>query len=137
VQLAGRVSRSYDWIVGETIDPPRNFTIPLEERVRALGGPPAYIRRERAIEDLEEGLLARVRGLLESGLVRVDRSDVVRDLAQLNDLIDRHNRYYPAEANLPSDPRTSRMLERVGGRPWEPLLAWSIERLLAEAGVRV
>ena len=29
------------------------------------------------------------------------------DFTEVNDLIDRHNRWYPAEARLPMDPRTS------------------------------
>jgi hypothetical protein len=120
--------------VGDTIDPTRNFTIPLEERVRALGGPPAYIRRKRAIEDLEETLLGRVREARARGKgAAAIAALVARDVAQLNDLIDRHNRYYPAEANLPSHPHTCQMLERVGGRPWTPMAPWSLERLLAEA----
>ncbi len=42
----------------ETAAPAHNFTIATEERVRAIAnGPPAYVRRKRAIEDLEEGLL--------------------------------------------------------------------------------
>ncbi len=37
----------------------------------------------------------------------------------LNELIDKHNRYYPIEANLPIDVRTGRLLDRgrrCGGR---------------------
>jgi hypothetical protein len=115
--------------VGNTIDPPRNFSIPLEERVRALGGPPAYIRRRRAIEDLEEVLVARVKEASAAG--RDVAAEIARDLVRLNDLIERHNRYYPAEANLPYNARTGQMLECVGGRPWMPLVAWTLERLLA------
>ena len=37
---------------------PRNFSLTSEERVRAIAaGPPAHMRRLRAIEDLEEGIV--------------------------------------------------------------------------------
>jgi hypothetical protein len=119
--------------VGDSIDPPRNFSLSLEERVRALAGPPAYIRRKRAIEDLEETLVVSVRAHLAAGL----RGDAIatrtaRDLTRVNELIDAHNRYYPIEANLPYHPRTGQLLERVGGRPWAPLRPWSLDRLHAE-----
>src|SRR5688572_31393541 len=40
-------------------DPPRNFALPMEERVRALTvGAPAYALRKRRIEDLEEKMTA-------------------------------------------------------------------------------
>ena len=42
----------------ETAAPARNFTLSAEQQVRAAaGGPPAYIRRKRAIEDLRESIL--------------------------------------------------------------------------------
>ncbi len=42
--------------------------------------------------------------------------------AQVNELIDRHNRYFPAEARLPMDPRT-RDFVKINGRSYlrEPL----------------
>jgi hypothetical protein len=114
--------------MGETIDPPRNFSISLSDRVRAYAGPPAYMRRRRAIEDLEVSLLERLR----LGLAEED-AEVRRDLAKLNDLIDRHNRYYPMEANLPIDPPTGRLLER--NMPWRPLAPWTFERLVHAATI--
>jgi len=94
----------------ETAAPARNFTVTLEDRVRAAAGPPAYVRRLREIEDIEARLVREV----------LDGADPERlDLRRINDLIDRHNRYYPCEANLPMDPRSGRLLERVG-RPWTP-----------------
>jgi len=56
----------------------------------------------------------------------------VADLALLNDLIDRHNRYYPIEAQLPVDVRTRRLVER--GAPWQPLPSVTAADLLARAG---
>ena len=48
----------------------------------------------------------------------------------VNDLIDRHNRFYPAEARLPMDPRTQDFVlvngERYERRPLDA--AWILER---------
>lgn len=107
---------------------PMNFKISLEERVRAAAGVPAYMRRKRRIEDLEEALrqaLAEIYedALSESGDEQEAREAMVEhakamDLSLLNDLIDRHNRYYPIEANLPVDVQTGKFL--LIGKPWEP-----------------
>ena len=50
--------------------------------------------------------------------------------AQVNALIERHNRNFPAEARLPMDPRT-RDFVRINGRPYvrEPFDAdWILDR---------
>ncbi len=52
-------------------------------------------------------------------------------LALLNDLVARHNRYYPIEANLAVDVRTGRLLER--GVPWHPTPPITAADLLARA----
>ena len=52
------------------------------------------------------------------------------DFGVVNDLIDRHNRYYPAESRLPMDPRTGDFV-LVNGRPYRrtPLdAAWAFDR---------
>ncbi len=52
---------------------------------------------------------------------------------EVNELIERHNRWYPLEARLAMDPR-SRDFVKVGGRPYrrEPLdAAWILERFPA------
>ena len=101
--------------MADTVSPPRNFTLSLEERLRAYAqGPPAYIRRRRRIEDLERRIVA----LLEAAADPAS-SEVTSLLAAVNDLIDRHNRYYPIEANLPIDPRSATLLDR--GVAWRPL----------------
>jgi hypothetical protein len=123
----------------ETASPVRNFTLRLDDRIRALGGPAAYMRRKREIEDTEEMLLR----LLDDRLTELTGSppeEILRelrataeafDLRRLNHLIATHNRYYPAEANLPLDIRTGELLER--GRPWKRLASWTIERLVEHA----
>ena len=82
----------------DTVAPPRNFTLSIEERLRAYAqGLPGYIRRWRRIEDLEARLVARLRAAV-APLEVVASAEVAAELALLNDLIDRHNRYYPIEA---------------------------------------
>ena len=113
----------------ETIAPPRNFTLTIEDRLRAYAqGAPGYIRRRRRIEDLEARLLGKLAAAAAPAQVAAS-AEVVAELAQLNDLIDRHNRYYPIEAQLPIDVRTGQLLER--GQPWRPLPAVTMAELLA------
>ena len=54
--------------------------------------------------------------------------------AELNDLVDRHNRWYPAESRLPMDPKT-RTYALVNGEDYRrhPLdAAWVLRRFPAE-----
>lgn len=124
----------------ETLDPVRNFTLTTEERVRAVAaGPPAYMRRLRAIEDLEEGIVRVLAELCEeaiaSGLdaqARAREGAPAHALERLNDLIARHNRWYPIEANLPMQMRTGELVDRTGAL-WTPMPSRSLEELLARA----
>ena len=88
-----------------------------------------------SIEDLEEAVHRVLedtyeQALEEHGGDEQTARNIVREQAQrmdlslLNDLIDRHNRYYPIEANLPTDIKTGRWM--LAGKPWEPLapLTW-------------
>jgi len=118
--------------VVDTAVPERNFSLSVDDRLRAFAqGPPAYMRRRRAIEDLQAGLS---RKLAEFGGDSVQMAEMVADLARLNDLIDKHNRYYPIEANLPIEVRTGRLLER--GVPWRPLPSVTAADLVARAAAR-
>ncbi|HEY8924641.1 MAG TPA: hypothetical protein VIU64_09680 [Polyangia bacterium] len=113
----------------DTVAPPRNFTLSIEDRLRAYAqGAPGYIRRRKRIEDLEDRLRARVASAPDARAL-LAKEDFVADLALLNDLIGRHNSYYPIEANLPVDVRTGRLLER--GTPWRPLPSVTPQDLLA------
>lgn len=54
----------------------------------------------------------------------------------VNELIDEHNRWYPAERRLPLNPRTGDYLT-IGNRPWwrEPLDSdWILTRFPADLG---
>jgi hypothetical protein len=109
----------------------RNFSLSLAERVRAQEGLPAHIRRKREIEDRWEAALARLRARRHAGATEAQLRRLAAriDLDRLNDLIDKHNRYYPIEANLPIDPRSGGSLEN--GRAFEKLPRVTVDRLLA------
>jgi hypothetical protein len=120
---------------------PRNFRISTAESVRAMGiGVPSYAARKRRIEDMIEDfadfLDEHEQKLTKGGMARTERDEALRraagklDLAAVNRLIEAHNRYYPIEANLPTDPRTGAYMVRRGA-PFEPEPAVTIDDLLA------
>jgi hypothetical protein len=131
----------------ETAAPARNFTLTTEDRVRAAAaGPPAYIRRLRSIEDMQEGIVrvlvelcedARAEGLPpEAQAAQVRAGAPKHALKRLEDLIARHNRWYPIEANLPMQPCSGELIDRTG-EPWRPLRAPTLDELLAGALSRI
>ena len=94
-----------------------NFRPSAESYLAAGRGPLAYMLRLREIEtrtaDLEERLGDAWRGLALAcegdharfaELWRAEASAWSFD--EVNDLIERHNRWYPVESRLPMDPRT-------------------------------
>ena len=124
----------------------RNFRPDPDRGVQALGGPTAWMRRLRAIEDAVEQHESRLgeawRTLAEEledpgafAAAWRERAGTW-DFATANDLIERHNRNFPAEARLAMDPRT-RDFVRVNGRSYlrEPLDArWILDRFPADRG---
>jgi hypothetical protein len=122
----------------------RNFRPDATTQLAALGGPLAWMRRLRAIETavaVHEGELAEAWSLLRDEC-RDDTDRFARewhsvaeswDFGEVNDLIDRHNRHYPAESRLPMNPRTGDFV-LVNGRPYtrQPLDAtWILSRFPA------
>jgi hypothetical protein len=118
----------------------RNFRPDPAAGVQALGGPTAWMRRLRAIEDAVEQHERRLgaewralaREIRDPAEFAADWRRLAREwsFAEVNELIERHNRYFPAEARLPMDPRT-RDFVRVNGRSHlrEPLDSdWLLER---------
>jgi hypothetical protein len=118
----------------------RNFRPDPASGVQALGGPTAWMRRLRAIEDGVEQHHRQLGG--EWRTLARETEDAAEfaaawrklasewSFAEVNELIDRHNRNFPAEARLAMDPRT-RDFVRVNGRSYlrEPLDAeWILER---------
>ena len=116
----------------------------LERYLRAAGGPLFYMRRLRQIEDAtrrhEQALAERYAELAATvppaGLAAAWRAEAATwDFAELNRLIDQHNRWYPVEAQLPMDPRSGDYA-LVRGRPYTRArldAAWILERFPAGA----
>jgi hypothetical protein len=113
----------------------RNFRPDPESAVRALGGPLHWMRRLRAIEDA----LDQHERQLDATWRKTDPAEWPRiarewDFSEVNELIARHNRHFPAEARLPMDPRT-RDFVPINGRGYrrEPLDAeWILRRWPAD-----
>src|SRR5215471_9583985 len=122
----------------------RNFRPDPTSGVQALGGPTAWMRRLRAIEDSveqhERQLAESWHSLAEELADPAEFTAAWLELAgnwsfaRVNELIERHNRNFPAEARLAMDPRT-RNFVRVNGRSYlrEPLdVRWILERFPAD-----
>ena len=99
------------------------------EQYLQAGVVPRFIERSRQIEDG----IRRHRHRLERAYdwARRQHPDDARAFAEhwrgiaeswrfddVNDLIDEHNQWYPAERRLPLNPRTGDYLT-IGNRPWE------------------
>src|SRR5437773_5717091 len=105
----------------------RNFRPGADSAIRALGGPTVWMRRLRTIDEELERHAAGLDELWHA--LAAEAEDVeafARDwretarrwsFAQVNELIGRHNRNFPAEARLPMDPRT-RDFVKINGRPY-------------------
>jgi hypothetical protein len=114
----------------------RNFRPEADNFIASLGGPLPYMRRLRTIEEEIDRHLARLEEAYDEH--RDDPSAWRRvveawDFGEVNELIEKHNRWYPIEARLAMDPR-SRDFVKVGGRPYtrEPLdAAWVLARFPA------
>ena len=124
----------------DSADPLRNFSLTVDERIRALTiGVPAWAARKRKIEDEEERLVGELLELNDKLAEKRQAPEKIEpalrdaahalEFAKLNELVRAHNRYYPVEANLPMDRRTGRYL--VYGMPWEPEEPYTPTRILA------
>jgi hypothetical protein len=110
----------------------RRFRPEADRYLASLGGPLPYMQRLRQIDDAIEEHETRLAAAYaeHGGSDRWQRMVARWDFGEVNDLIERHNRYYPIEARLAMDPRT-RDYVTVGGRSYrrEPLDAdWIRER---------
>lgn len=118
----------------------RNFRPAADGYLSALGGPLPFMVRLRTITEMTAEHERRL-GEAWSELSAAGLDDDARAAAwraeveawsfdEVNDLIDRHNRFYPIESRLPMDPRT-RDYALVGGEDYRrrPLdAAWALER---------
>ena len=111
----------------------RNFRPDAGSYLASLGGPRPYMARLRQITALTE---AHEQALAEAyeacGGDQAAWGELVDawDFGEVNELIDRHNRWYPVESRLPMDPRTGDYA-LVNGRSYRhrPLDAvWVLER---------
>lgn len=121
--------------------------ISTDARVRALatGGAPAWSRRLRrmdtlideALDDLEEAWRRLAQALRDqpARFAAEWRRHAARyDFAAVNELVRRHNLYFPAEARLPMDVRTGDFIGPGGGdyRRYPLDAAWVLERFPAD-----
>jgi hypothetical protein len=122
----------------------RNFRPTAEGYLGALGGPRPYMLRLIEIERLEQALDESLRAawLQLAADCGDDEATFGRRWAatvadwsfdEVNELIERHNRWFPAESRLPMDPRR-RDYALVNGRDFrrEPLgSSWALGRFPA------
>ena len=123
----------------------RNFRPSVDGYVVSLGGPLPYMVRLREIAaqtaehetDLELAW-CRLAAECEGNPGRFAREWRRRAerwaFHEVNDLIDRHNRFYPAESRLPMDPRRRDFVLVNGEHYWKRPLdaAWVLARFPAE-----
>jgi hypothetical protein len=104
-----------------------------------LGGL-SYMRRLRAIEDkgarelrlLDDAwrALAAEEGMTDAAFVLAWREAATSwDFRRLNELVARHNEYYPIEARVPMNPRTGDYAKSWRRRPYDA--AWILARFPA------
>jgi hypothetical protein len=115
----------------------RRFRPDPDRYLASLGGPLPYMLRLRQIDDAIAAHAERLAAAYEEH--RGDTHAWRRlagawDFGEVNDLIERHNRWYPVEARLAMDPRT-RDYVKVGGSSYrrEPLdESWILARFPAD-----
>jgi hypothetical protein len=121
----------------------RNFRPAEDSYLSALGGPLPYMVRLRTITEMTADHERRLAEAWEAlAAVNADEgrfaaaweAELARwSFDEVNELIDRHNRYYPVESRLPMDPKT-KDYALVAGEDYRrrPLdAAWALERFPA------
>lgn len=123
----------------------RNFSPSADAYLAATRGPRPYMLRLREIEKAEARLAEELREGWHALAEECGRDgdtfarrwvDLVSTVSfdDVNDLIERHNRWYPVESDLPMDPRRGDYV-LVGGRDYRlrPLdAAWALARFPPE-----
>jgi hypothetical protein len=98
----------------------RRFRPEPDRYLASLGGPLPYMQRLRQIDELvedHERRLAAAYAEHADDPVGWRRVAERWNFSEVNDLIERHNRWYPIEARLAMNPRT-RDYVHVGGKPY-------------------
>ena len=121
----------------------RNFRPTEDSYLSALGGPLPYMVRLRTITEMTADHGRRLADAWEALATEHSDPEAFADawnaaverwsFDEVNDLIDRHNRYYPIESRLPMDPKT-KDFALVAGQDYRrrPLdAAWALERFPA------
>src|SRR5262245_23133581 len=122
----------------------RNFRTAAASYLAAARGPLAYMLRLRVIEQQTTDNEARLAESWRAHALQCDGDaerfahdwhEVARawPFAEVNDLVERHNRWYPVESRLPMDPRTGDYA-LVNGRDYRLALLdsdWVLERFPA------
>ena len=121
----------------------KNFVTGADNYVASMGGPLPWMQRRRMIEDEtaqhERRLADARRELGESCRSEAEFARRWRGIAEfwsfhaVNELIEKHNRNFPAESRLPMDPRTGDFV-RLNGKPSRLQAldaAWILERFPA------
>jgi hypothetical protein len=111
----------------------RAFRVDAGNYLTALGGPLPYMQRLNQIDAAVETHERRLAEAYQER--RADWRAVAEawDFEDVNELIDKHNRWFPMEARLPMDPKT-RDFVTIGGKSYrrEPLdAAWILARFPA------
>ncbi len=114
-----------------------NFTVSLENKIMACAGIPEYIQRAKLVEEkitkIKADLKIRYDKLekkLGNNHARFNKSweSILKsyNFQEVNELIEKHNMFYPLEANLRMDFDSSEYL--LGSNIWEktPLLSASL-----------
>ena len=119
----------------------RNFRPDVASHVGALGGPLPYMQRLREIDRLTD---EHERELADTWLALANEVSDPAEFArawrtvaarrrfdEVNDLIERHNRFFPIEARLPMDPRTGDFV-RIGPRTAVEVTAEDMDKLVLD-----
>jgi hypothetical protein len=116
----------------------RNFRPDAGSYLASLGGPLPYMARLREIDAMtigHEQRLAEAYELVGADSARWAQLAQEWDFTEVNELIERHNRWYPVESRLRMDPRTGDYA-LVNGRSYRrPRLGarWVLERFPSRA----
>jgi hypothetical protein len=115
-------------------------SVELDRYIAERLGGLSYMRRLRAIEDEEARqlrllddawhALAAEEGMSDAAFVLAWREAATSwDFRRLNELVTRHNEYYPIEARVPMNPRTGDYAKSWRRRPYDA--AWILDRFPA------